>query len=121
MSLGNVVNPVPAVNTGSFQGTIGIDVSLPDAGVQLTPSSFDSCTVTFDTAYVNQTTSTMVITLDPKNALDSTSSIYVDLPMRWTQDIVTGSRLPITTTMICVNYSAGVAASPTCAGNNINY
>lgn len=120
VTLGNVVNPVPAVNTGAFQGTIGSDVSMPNGGVQLSANSFDSCAVTFDTAYVNQT-STMVITVDPKNALDSTSSIYIDLPMRWTQDMVTASRLPVTSTMTCVNYSSGVTASPTCAGNNINY
>ena len=121
VTLGNIVNPVPAVVTGSFQGTIGLDNSFPGGNVQLTASTFDNCAVTFDTAYVNQTSTTMVITLDPKNALDSFSSILVDLPARWTNDIVAASRLPVTTTMICVNYSSSVVSSPTCAGNNVQY
>lgn len=104
-----------------FQGTIGSDTAVPNGdGVQLQPATFDDCTVTFDTGYVNQT-STMVITLDPKNALDSTSSLFVDVPNRWTNDINTASTLPVAASMQCVNYSAGVSAAPTCAGNFLYY
>lgn len=66
---------------------------------------------------MNQT-STMVIRLDPKNALDSTSSILISVPRHYANDIVTNSQLPIVTNMNCVNYSAGVTTSPVCIGNN---
>lgn len=110
---------MPAVYTGQFTGTIGTDVAASNGGgVQLTTATFDSCSITFDPAYVNQT-GAMVVTLDPKNALDSTATVLINAPRRWTNDIVATSQLPITTTMICANYSANVASSPTCAGNNV--
>ncbi len=119
--LSNIVNPVPALATGEFHGSIGIDIAVPNGGgVQLTAASFDSCSVTFDAAYVNQT-SIMVINVDPKNSLGSTSSILVDLPTRWANDIVSTSTLPITSTMVCVNYSTTVSASPSCAGNTVSF
>lgn len=121
LRIGNILNPVPAKYLDQFQGTIGIDNAIPFGdGIQLQPAAFDSCTVTFDTAYVNQT-STMVITLDPKNALDTTSSIFVDVPNHWTNDINTASVVPVTASMQCTNYSAGVSSSPTCAGNTVSY
>lgn len=121
IKIGNIVNPVPALVTGPFLGTIGTDTSAPDGGVQLTAATFDSCLITFDTAYVNQTSTTLVVTIDPKNALDSGSTLLVDFSGRWVNDIVTTRLLPITTTMICVNYSSSVASAPTCAGNNVQY
>lgn len=124
IKIGNIVNPVPALVTGPFLGTIGTDTSAPDGGVQLTAATFDSCSITFDTPYVNQTTTTLVVTIDPKNALDSGSTLLVDFSGfsgHWKNDIVTTSRLPITTNMICVNYSSSVTSAPTCAGNNVQY
>jgi len=122
LNVANIINPVPAVLTGAFTGTIGIDNAVPQGttGIQLVAASFDSCTVTFDTAFVNQT-STLVVTLDPKNQLDAASTILVDLPRRWTNDILTTSQLPITTSMTCVNYSSSVISSPTCVGNNVAF
>ncbi len=72
--------------------------------------------MTFDTAYVNQT-STMVVTVDPKNGIDSTSSIVITMPRHYTNDIVVTSQLPLTTNMVCVNYSSNVVSSPTCVGS----
>lgn len=121
VTLNNIINPVPAVFTGQFQGTVGADVAVPNGGgVQLSPASFDSCRITFDAAYVNQT-STMVVTLDPKNGLDSSSSILVSVPRHYTNDIVATSQLPVTNSMSCVNYSSGVTAAPTCVGNNVYF
>lgn len=39
--VGNVLNPSPAIYTGTFSGTIGIDIAVPrTTGVQLTPGIF---------------------------------------------------------------------------------
>ena len=85
------------------------------AFVQLTVANFDNCNVTFDLPYVNKT-STMVLTLDPRNALGSSASIVVVVPLHWTNDIQTSSQLPITSSMNCVNYSSTVSTSPMCSG-----
>lgn len=67
LTIGDVLNPSPALTTGEFKGQIGDDIAVPDGvGYQLAPSVFDSCYITFDPAYVNQH-NTMVFTLDPKN------------------------------------------------------
>lgn len=58
----------------------------------------------------------MIITIDPKNQLGTNSKIVIDLPSRWANDINTATTLPVTSSMICVNYSSGVAISPTCVG-----
>lgn len=117
--MGNILNPVPAIYTGEFNGVIGSDVSVPvGGGVQLYPAAFDSCSITFDSAIVNQT-STMVLTLDPKNSLSSAATILISTPRRYTNDILTTSQLPIASSMVCANYSSGVATTPTCAGNTV--
>lgn len=96
-------------------------MSVPvGSGVQLLAAAFDSCSITFDTAIVNQT-STMVLTLDPKNSLSTSATILISTPRRWTNDILATSSLPVTASMSCVNYSTGVTATPTCAGNTVLY
>jgi len=40
MIVGNVLNPTPAILTGGFSGTIGIDVAVSkNTGIQLTPGT----------------------------------------------------------------------------------
>ena len=102
--------------TGSFIGTIGNDVSSAGFGIQLIPAPFQNCAITFDSAYVSQTSTTMVVTIDPQNSLDSSSTILINLPSHWVNDIVP-SGLPITISMNCVNYSSSIMSSPTCIGS----
>lgn len=98
---------------------IGTDVSVPvGGGVQLQAAAFDSCSVTFDAAVVNQT-SALVLTLDPKNSLSSSATILISTPRHYTNDILTTSQLPVASSMVCANYSSGVATTPTCAGNTV--
>ncbi len=119
LNLGNILNPVPAIYTGEFNGVIGTDISVPvGGGVQLYPAAFDSCAITFDAAIVNQT-STMVLTLDPKNSLSTSATILISTPRHYTNDILATSQLPVASSMVCANYSSGVATTPTCAGNTV--
>lgn len=115
----NVVNPVPAMYVTNFQGSIGVDTAVPNGGgLQLQPATFNSCTVTFDTAYVNKS-STMIVTLDPKNSLDSSSYLTVQFPTlrRWVNNINTGDTIALANSMVCNNQSTNVAASPGCSGD----
>ena len=122
--IGNVLNPVPAVTTGEFSGTIGSDTAVPagSAYIALSPGEFDSCSVTFNTAIVNQT-STMVITVDPKHTLSTSASIVVALPSsrRWTNDISTTNTLPLYSSMTCTSSSPGVSSVPFCSGNIVSF
>ena len=63
----------------------------------------------------------MVITIDPKNGFDSSSYIAITVPRRYTNDIVTTSQLPVTSSMVCVNYTSSVLASPTCIGSTTTF
>ena len=96
--IGGVQNPSPAVFTGDFSGSIGTDIAVPsNNGIQLTSAQFDSCTITFSPSVVNSY-STMIITLDPKNTLNSSSSVEITLPQlrKWTYDIQDTSLLTST-------------------------
>ena len=69
--ISNVLNPVPAVTTDSFTGTLGSDnaiVAAPpfSAFVILEPATFQSCYVTFNPTNVNST-GDMVLTITPTN------------------------------------------------------
>ena len=57
----------------------------------------------------------MVITIDPKNGFDSSSYIAITVPRRYTNDIVTTSQLPVTSSMVCVNYT--LSFLPYCIGD----
>ena len=111
------MNPSPAVFTGQFSGTIGVDTAQPNGGgIQLTAGAFQSCTINFDTATVNQT-STMILILNPTNQLSTSSYIVVTLPQtrRWTNDISTSNTLPLSTSMTCSNITN--TNLPTCTGD----
>ena len=102
--IGNVVNPTPAVFISGLIGTIGVDVGQPaGGGIQLTAATFESCSVTFDPAIVNQT-SKMIISIDPKNELTSTSYVRVTLPStrQWLNDI-SSAQLPLANSMTCTS------------------
>ena len=122
--LGNIVNPVPAVTTGQFSGKIGTDVSVPagSASITLSPGSFESCAITFDTPIVNKT-STMIITVNPAHELSTSASIVITMPStrRWTNDISTSNTLPLNSAMGCTSTYSGVSSIPICSGNVISY
>lgn len=61
----------------------------------------------------------MVITIDPKNGFDSSSYIAITVPRRYTNDIVTTSQLPVTSSMVCVNYTSSFL--PYCIGDATNF
>jgi hypothetical protein len=75
----NILNPSPAIITDYFYGTIGSDTSGTGtfaSTVELLPSSFQSCYVTFTPTTVNSTAD-MVITIVPTNQIGSSGSIVV--------------------------------------------
>lgn len=121
--VGNILNPTPAITTGEFSGVIGTDIAVPNGGavMALSPAAFDSCSITFDGTTVNQT-STMVLTLDPKNSLTTSSFVVITLPntRKWANDI-SSSNLPLYSSMTCKNYSAGVSSAPACSGDLTAY
>ncbi len=105
-----VVNPVPALVTDYFYGTIGADTSGTGyfaSTVILEPAAFLSCYVTFSPNIVNSTAD-MLITVTPRNVIGAAGSIQVQLPVsrRWTNDISLTNYIPISTSMVCSNKSA---------------
>ena len=61
----------------------------------------------------------MVVTLDPRNQLTSTSSVIIELPQtrRWINDISTSNTLPVSTLMTCTSRSPLVSSSIICSGD----
>lgn len=79
LTVENVFNPSPAIQTDYFIGTIGSDTSGTGSfgsNVQLEADEFTSCTVTFDPTTVNST-GAMVFTLVPKNAIGTAGEITI--------------------------------------------
>lgn len=108
LTISNIMNPNPAVNLGTFSGTIGSDTSVSSAqhGIVLQPSQFESCSITFFPNSVNRMGS-MIVTVNPRHPLNSTASILVDVPTRWANDI-TSYTLELTSNMACTSISSNV-------------
>lgn len=109
ISILNVLNPSPAIETDYFTGTLGSDTSGPGyyaSSIALEPGAFTSCYSTFTPTTVNSTAD-MLITLTPKNQILSTGYVVIQFPLirRWINDISTTNYLPISTTMSCSNKS----------------
>lgn len=68
---------------------------------------FTSCYSTFNPTTVNST-SNMIITLQPKNQIQSTGFIVIQFPAtrRWANDISTTNYMPILSSMSCSNRSS---------------
>lgn len=86
----NVLNPTPAMTTGSIYATIGADstVAGSDATVSLSPDLLQ-CKITFSPpAYFNKS-QTMVITMTTKNAIPAGGGVKVAFPTQnyWTGDL----------------------------------
>lgn len=106
----NILNPSPAITTDYFTGTIGTDTSglgYFASNVILEPATFISCYSTFSPTTVNSTSS-MVITLQPKNQIQSNGYVVIQFPAtrRWTNDISTTNFMPISPSMSCTNRSS---------------
>lgn len=108
--ISNILNPSPAIITDYFTGTIGSDVSGSGyfaSNVILEPGIFTSCYSTFNPTTVNST-SNMIITLQPNNQIHSTGYIVIKFPAtrRWANDISTTNFMPIASSMSCSNRSS---------------
>lgn len=108
--ISNILNPSPAITTAEFYGTIGSDTSgtgIFSSTVVLTASTFINCYITFSPNTVNST-SAMVLTLVPQNAIPSGGSVTVQFPTnrRWTNDISTTNFIPINSAMSCSSQSS---------------
>lgn len=70
VQLSNIVNPTPAITTGSFLIRIGNDYSATDhsSTVTLVPDELQSATITFDPSTVS-TESNMIIEITTTNDL----------------------------------------------------
>lgn len=63
INIGNILNPSPAVKTGSFTGSVGADIAVSNGGtaVQLEPATFSSCKISFGNGgYVNSTSPAII-------------------------------------------------------------
>lgn len=79
LTISNVKNPIPAITTSPFTGTIGSDVSVSIyqySLVQLSPANFKKCYMTFNPRYVNRTGS-MIFNLTAKTNLPIDSTIDI--------------------------------------------
>jgi hypothetical protein len=95
--ISNVINPSPAIQTGSFAGTIGEDSALAEgaSSVQLEGSSFLSCSATFNGAPGNTTDQSITFyTLSPES-MPADAYIQVKFPYSWANDLA-AQPLPIT-------------------------
>lgn len=70
LTVSNVLNPIPAMQTSEFVGTIGTDTSATgvDNYVVLSAASFQSCAVTFSPTTINSSSS-MIFTITPTNSI----------------------------------------------------
>ena len=120
ITIGNLLNPSPAVKTGSFTGNIGTDVAVSNGGtaVQLEAATFSSCKISFGNgAYVNST-SPAIISLIPLNGLNSTSTIKIVFPAYkyWLNDLYS-TILPISQGSMSCSSISNVLSGVTCLGS----
>lgn len=104
----NVLNPTPAMETGEFVVTIGIDTSDTSssnlAGVQLQSDNFTTCSINFSPNTVNKSGVAMQVYATPRNAIPSTGYIVVTFPSLgyWLNDIASQA-FPVSSSMTCAN------------------
>lgn len=96
----NVMNPSPAITTTTFMAKIGVDTTSvkpsSNSVVTLLPDVFSSCKISFNPTYTN-TTGSMILNLDPKNAIPVNGSIVITFPvsLQWSEDVSTSHPLPL--------------------------
>jgi hypothetical protein len=100
IGLSNVMNPSPAITTTTFMAKIGLDTSSIGASsnsvVTLLPDVFSSSKISFNPPYTN-TTGTMILSVDPKNAIPVNGSIVLTFPvsLQWSEDVSSNHPLPL--------------------------
>jgi hypothetical protein len=103
-----VLNPLPAIITDEFMGTVGDETTVPSSNpnaiVALEPASLTGCTITFSPTSVNRINN-MVITATPTNPISLNGTVLVTFPPSgsWFYDIQSQSFGVTTGAMVCTN------------------
>lgn len=96
-------NPSPALVTGSFLATIGVDTSAADVSgtVSLMPGLLTGLIINFDPATVN-TTANMIVTATLGNTVPANGSIVVTFPATtWARQATPSYTIPISSVSSC--------------------